>query len=256
MPCRKRGPPAPRPAGQREGCSRSAVGDRVADMGDADKGAKDTLTGDEVTARLTTDGLSDWRPVLGRLVSRFASGDFVTGLAFVTQVTDAAETADHHPDLDLRYPHVDVTLMSHDVGGITERDLRLAREISQIAASMNVAADPAARTLLEITIDTWDAEEIGPFWAAVLGGEFSDGEAVDPAGAVPSLWFQDTDRHDEPRQRFHLDVWVPVDVAEARVAAALAAGGTLVSDEQAPSFVVVADAQGNRACLCTSASRG
>jgi 4a-hydroxytetrahydrobiopterin dehydratase len=213
---------------------------------------RETLTGDQVTA----EGLADWRPVLGKVVSRFASGDFVTGLAFVTKVTEAAEAANHHPDVDLRYPHVDVTLMSHDVGGTTGRDLALAREISEIAAGMGISADPGARTLLELAIDTWDPAAIGPFWAAVLGGDVADGQVVDPSGAVPTLWFQDTDRHEVPRQRFHLDVWVPTDQARARIDAAVAAGGSVVSEAEAPSFVVLEDAQGNRACICTSASRG
>ncbi|GAA1478079.1 VOC family protein [Nocardioides aestuarii] len=193
--------------------------------------------------------------MLGRLVSRFRTGDFVSGLAFATRVTEAAEEANHHPDLDLRYPHVDVDLMSHDVRGTTARDLRLARRISEIAAELGAAADPGARTLVELSLDTWDAAEIGPFWAAVLGGDF-DGDVSDSSGQVPALWFQETDEHAEPRQRFHYDVWVPIDRAQARIDAALAAGGTLVSDEEAPSFVVLADAQGNKACICTSADRG
>lgn len=205
--------------------------------------AEDRLTGDQVAAL----DLHDWRPVLGALRTRFATGSFVAGLDFVTRVTEAAEEANHHPDVDLRYPHVDVALSSHDVGGMTQRDVDLARRISEIAADLGAAADPSVVTVVEIGLDTADEEQIRPFWAAVLGG--------DPDGAVPPMWFQDTDAHDPPRQRFHLDVWVAADQAGARIAAALAAGGTLVSDEEAPSFVVLADAQGNKACVCTSAAR-
>ena len=202
--------------------------------------AEDRLTGDQVAAL----GLHDWRPVLGALRTRFATGNFVTGLDFVTRVTEAAEEANHHPDVDLRYPHVDVALSSHDVGGMTQRDVDLARRISEIAADQGATADPSAVTVVEIGLDTADEEQIRPFWAAILGG------------AVAPLWFQDTEPHEPPRQRFHLDVWVAPDEGEPRIAAALAAGGTLVSDEHAPSHVVLADAQGNRACVCTSASRG
>lgn len=215
------------------------------------------MTGDQVAAET---GLEDWRPVLGRLVTRFRTGDFVSGLRLVTAVTDAAEQANHHPDVDLRYPHVDVDLTSHDVGGLTARDVRLARRVSEIAAGQGLAADPAARTLVELSLDTWDADEVGPFWAAVLAGDYADDQVTDPAGGVPVLWFQPCERpgadEPDPAQRFHWDVWVPVDQARARVDAALAAGGTLVSDDEAPSFVVLADPQGNKACVCTSASRG
>jgi 4a-hydroxytetrahydrobiopterin dehydratase len=72
---------------------------------------------------------------------------------------------------------------------------------------------------------------------------------------VPLLWFQHTDAHETPRQRFHLDLWVPHDVAEDRIAAAVAAGGRVVDDENAPSFVVLADPEGNRVCVCTCLDR-
>lgn len=204
--------------------------------------ADERLTGDQVAAL----GLDDWRPVRGALRTRFATGSFVTGLLFVTRISDAAEEANHHPDVDLRYPHVDIALSSHDVGGMTQRDVDLAHRISQIASDLGVAADPSAPTAVEIGLDTADEDQIRPFWEALLG---------DPAGAVPPIWFQDTEPHETPRQRFHLDVWVPVDQAGPRIEAALAAGGTLVSDEEAPSFVVLTDAQGNQACICTTASR-
>jgi 4a-hydroxytetrahydrobiopterin dehydratase len=61
---------------------------------------------------------------------------------------------------------------------------------------------------------------------------------------------QPTETHDEPRQRFHLDVHLPHDQAEARIAAALEAGGHLVTDVPAPSFWILADAEGNKACIC------
>lgn len=53
------------------------------------------------------------------------------------------------------------------------------------------------------------------------------------------------------RNRIHLDIDVPHDVATARIEAALAAGGTLLSDDAAPAFWVLADAEGNEACICT-----
>ncbi len=124
------------------------------------------------------------------------------------------------------------------------------------ARSVRQAGRDSARCILRDACRTAvpgdDADEIGPFWAAVLGADYAD----DQVSSDPSLWFQETEQHDVPRQRFHWDVWVPVDQARPRLEAALAAGGTLVTDEWAPSFWVVADAQGNKACICTSAARG
>ncbi len=99
---------------------------------------------------------------------------------------------------------------------------------------------------------------LGPFWAVLLTGSAESlhgDDVVDPGGRVPLLWFQDTDAHETPRQRFHVDLWVPHDVAEERIAAAVAAGGRVVDDSHKPSFVVLADPEGNKACVCTILGR-
>ncbi len=207
-----------------------------------------TLTGRQVHEA----GLEDWRLLLSALSARFKTGDFATGLRLVNAIGAAAETMNHHPDVDLRYTHVDVRLTSHDSGGVTERDLRLARTISELAAAESVGSAPAEVAAIEIALDTPDAERIQPFWAAVLGYTADDGSAVsDPTGALPALWFQDTDNDAADRQRFHLDLIVPPEVVQDRIAEAVEAGGTLVTDEHAPSFWVLADAEGNKVCLCT-----
>jgi 4a-hydroxytetrahydrobiopterin dehydratase len=219
-----------------------------------DKDPRKTLTFAEVEAA----GLGDWRQLFEALRTRFQTGGFNQGLELVTRIGALADAADHHPDVDLRYPHVNVTIVSHDVFGVTSRDIDLARAISAAAAELGIKADPTANAVVEIALDTWDHTEIKPFWAAVLGLVDSpeSGKAVyDPSGSQPTLWFQRTDRHDEPRQRFHLDIRVPPEVAEVRIAAALAAGGVLVSDARAPRFTVLADAQGNRVCVTTGLAR-
>ena len=213
-----------------------------------------TLSFTEVEAA----GLSDWRQLFSALHTRFRTRNFATGLALVNAIGSLAEAANHHPDLDLRYPHVNITLMSHDVFGLTSRDVDLARSISAAAAELDVEADPSATSVVEIALDTPDHQEIKPFWRAVLGLDDSpahDQELLDRSGSLPTLWFQSTTPHEEPRQRFHLDIRVPPEVAEVRIAAALAAGGVLVSDEQAPRFTVLADAQGNKACVTTGLDR-
>lgn len=204
-------------------------------------------------------GVGDWRWLVGRLHARFATGSFAAGLALVDRIGAAAEEADHHPDVDLRYRHVSVALSSHDVAGVTDRDLRLAARISDIAAELGIAAEPDRIRVLELALDTADHAAVVPFWRAVLGYDDSpvhgDREVVDPDGRLTTLWFQETDAHPTPRQRFHLDVVVAPEQAAGRIEAALAAGGTLVTDEFAPAFWVLADADGNKACVCTSEGR-
>ncbi len=139
---------------------------------------------------------------------------------------------------------------------MTQRDVDLARRVTEIAAEQAVDADPASITTIELALDTAHAATIAPVWAALLTGSTEArgrgtiGDDVrDATGRVPILWFQDTDEHETPRQRFHVDVWVPPEVAEQRIAAAVAAGGIVVDDSQAPSYTVVADQDGNKACV-------
>lgn len=211
---------------------------------------KRTLSGHDLEALL----LADWRILFSSLHARFETGDFATGLRLVDAIGAAADELDHHPDIDLTYPSVTVRLTSHDVGGVTSRDVELARRISDLAGSLGAKADPGSVSVVELGLDTWDHEEIKPFWAALLGYEPSETyeqELNDASGTRPTIWFQETDRHETPRQRWHLDIRVPPEVAEQRVRDAIGAGGTLVSDERAPTFWVLADPQGNQACVTT-----
>ncbi|GGD19709.1 4a-hydroxytetrahydrobiopterin dehydratase [Nocardioides daphniae] len=199
--------------------------------------------------------LADWRLLQGALHARFRTGTFAVGLELVNRIGALAEEMDHHPDLDLRYPHLNVRLLSHDAGGVTGRDVRLARKISHAASDLGINADPDALSVFDLALDTPDADRVRPFWAALLAAEDKGGDEVhDDSAAVPLLWFQASGAQ-EPRQRFHVDVTVPPEQAGARIEAALAAGGTLVSDADAPSFTVLADPDGNRACICTVLER-
>lgn len=199
-------------------------------------------------------GLTDWRDLAQGLHARFATGDFAAGLRLVEAVGAAAEEAGHHPDVTLQYPHVDIALISHDVGAITSRDIELAQRISDLAREQGVAAAPEALVQVELALDTADGAGIGPFWAALLHGttEALQGDDVVGDSRVPLLWFQGTEAHETPRQRFHLDVWLPVELAADRIRAAVEAGGTVVDDSAAPAFTVLADVEGNRACICTT----
>ena len=215
-------------------------------------------SGQQLLAALADEGLADWQVLPEGIRTRYLSGDFASGLELVNRVGAAAEEANHHPDLGLSYDYLDVRLISHDVGAVTDRDLRMARRISDLAAELGISADPAVPQVVELALDTSDKERIAPFWAALLTGDAGNvngPDVVDPSGQVPLLWFQDSDEHDVPHQRFHLDVWVPPAQADARIAAAVAAGGKIVDDAEAPSFTVLADADGNRACVCTVAGR-
>ena len=212
------------------------------------------LTFDELAA---LDGLDGWRVVLSHLVAHFRAGSFQAAAALAAAITVAADEADHHPDLDIRYPdRVRVALTTHDTGGLTTPDVDLARRISRLAASAGATAQPGSAQAVEVAIDTLDAERIRPFWAAVLNYREVDGVLVDPLQLGPPFWFQQLDEPRPGRGRFHIDVSVPHDEAVARIDAALAAGGRMVTDRFARSWWVLADADGNEACICTWQDRG
>lgn len=93
------------------------------------------------TEEIRDADLTDWRQLAGQLKARFKTGKFVTGLEFVNRIGAMAEAANHHPDITLTYPEVLVALVSHDAGGITSRDIDLARQISAVAAELGIGSD-------------------------------------------------------------------------------------------------------------------
>lgn len=208
----------------------------------------------EITAQefAEIDGVDGWRVILSGIQADFRTGSFPTAAMLVSNIADAAEALQHHPDIDIRYPdHVHVTITTHDTGRLSTLDVDLARAITQLAGLAGVSPATGVVQGVEIAIDTMDADRIRPFWAAVLGYRERDGTLVDPLRIGPSIWFQQMDEPRTDRDRFHIDVAVPHDLAEQRVAETIAAGGTLTSDDHAPSWWVLADPDGNEACVCT-----
>jgi len=197
-------------------------------------------------------GVEDWRVLFGGACTHFHTGSFAAGVALVDAIGRLADAANHHPDVDLRYEGVTVRLWTHDVDGLSERDIDLARQISAAARELGVPADPTAVQTVQVAIDALAGSEVRPFWRAVLGyQEVGDEDLVDPRGRGPSFWFQQMDAARPQRNRIHVDISVPHDQAEARIAAAIAAGGRLVTDQYAPKWSVLADAEGNEACVAT-----
>ena len=196
-------------------------------------------------------GVEDWRTIFGGgwACAYFRTGSFATGVEFVRAIGEVAAAANHHPDVDLRPEGVSVKLFTGS-GGLSEQDVAVARQISAAAAELGVPADPSSVQHVQVAIDALVAGDVQPFWAAVLGYEpFGEEDVLDPQRRGPTFWFQ---RMDEPRQqrnRFHIDVYLPHDQVEARIAAALAAGGRIVNDANAPGWWTLADAEGNEVDL-------
>ncbi|MFC7531475.1 VOC family protein [Actinoplanes sp. GCM10030250] len=208
-----------------------------------------------MTAQITAgqfhaaDGVEDWRSLYHLVSAHFPTGSLAEGIAFVDEIGRlAGEAEQQHLTIDLRGTGVTVSL--------TLRDISLARRISAAARKLDIPADPAAVQLVHVTLDALAGADVLPFWRAVLGyRQIGDDYLSDPARRGPGLGLQQMDAPRPQRNRMHLDVAVPHDQAEARVAAALAAGGRLVSDAHAPKWWILADSEGNEACVATWVGR-
>lgn len=219
---------------------------------------------DQITVRQfhETKGLEDWRVVGDGACAYFTTRSFAASLRLVQAIGELEGVDDHPPDIDIRVDGVTVRLLtiSDDYFGMTERDVEMARQISSVARDQGLSADPSAVQSVLVVPGAPDIAEIMPFWQAILGYErrpdSPEEDLVDPHNRGPAFWFE---QMEETRQdgggAVHIAVWLPHDQAEARVAAALAAGGRMVRDEFAPMWWTLADAAGNEADVSSPAGR-
>jgi 4a-hydroxytetrahydrobiopterin dehydratase len=224
-----------------------------------DEGQYRKLGRGEASAAVTGLG---WRYVLAEFRTEVLTGSLPLA-ADVAARAAAVPGADGHLRMDVRGDRVILSLQTAAVGWVTAEDVELARRISAVAEEFRlttrggVGEGSRSVQVLEIAIDALDAGAIRPFWKAVLGYADEAGHSgptdalVDPLGEGPAVWFQQMDAPRPQRNRIHLDVSVPHDEAEPRIRAALAAGGRVTYDAEAPAFWVLADAEGNEACVTT-----
>ena len=229
----------------------------------------DMLMGDEIADA----DLADWRKLAQGLHARYLIGDFGTGARFISAVGEAGDAVGHYPIVSMGAGHVDLKLITgdaiyreddgteHIVAWPTQQDVDLARRITEIAADQQLVADPAAVSQIELGLDTPHSATIAPVWAVLLTGNPAaqghgspSDEIRDATGRIPNLWFGGAEDGEAPRQRFHVEVYVAPEVAEQRVAAAVAAGGTVVDDTNSPGLTVIADQDGNTGILCVDTS--
>jgi len=200
-----------------------------------------------------------WRYLLGTLCASVPVGSLARAQEVaMAAIAASGQDGDGHLRIDLRADRVELSLQTRALDAVTGRDTQLAHRIAEVCP---VISSPSPVQMLELAIDALDIAAIRPFWKAVLactgvpGQDGPQDALADPAGQLPALWFQQMDAPRPQRNRIHFDITVAHDEAEARVAAALAAGGRLVNDSCARSFWVLADAEGNEVCVCTWTDR-
>jgi 4a-hydroxytetrahydrobiopterin dehydratase len=208
------------------------------------------------------EGAEDWRVLSEGGCAFFKTDSMAAAATFVQGIAALADVDAHNVDVDIRRDGVTVRLITLEEGymGMSQRDVELARQISALARDQGLAADPSALQTLLIVPGAPDITAVRPFWRAVLGYEpridSPDEDLVDPHRIGTPFWLE-TMR--EPRGdgggAIHVAVWLPYEQAQARVAAALAAGGHMVRDKYAPAWWTLADAAGNEADISTVETR-
>jgi 4a-hydroxytetrahydrobiopterin dehydratase len=227
-------------------------------------GDKEAHMNDQISPKQfhESEGVEDWRVIGDGACAYFPTGSFAASARLVQAISQLPGVEEHPPDADVRLDGVTVRLITYtdDYYGMSRRDIELARQISTAARDLGLSADPSAVQSLLVIPGAPVIAEVRPFWRAVLGYEprrdSPDEDLVDPRGRWPGFWFE---QMQEPRPdgggAIHVAVWVPHEQAEARIAAALAAGGRMVRDEFAPAWWTLADAAGNEADIATTTGR-
>jgi 4a-hydroxytetrahydrobiopterin dehydratase len=187
-------------------------------------------------------GTDDWRVLFQGAHAYFRVGSFSEAARFVAAIADAAEVVGHYPDVDVRPEGVTVRTASGEYGALRQRDVELARQVSAAARKLGIEADPSQVQVVGIAVAQNEGSDVGQFWAAALGyrslGPKED--VVDRHRRNPYVSFQSIRPPRPGRGRSHIDVSVPADQAEARVAAALEAGGRLADASHVPHWWTLA----------------
>lgn len=216
-------------------------------------------------ARPTRQQISDavdpagWCLVLGAIYAEALTPSLAEAAeAASLSVSAVGADGQGHLTVDIRADRAVLRLQSADVLWVTGRDIRLAHEVTAALAARGWPPTPAGVSVqaLEIAVDALDIPLVRPFWKAITRyadepGSELNAALIDPTGRGPAIWFQQMNGPRPQRNRIHIDVDVPHEAARSRIDAAIAAGGRLLSGDAAPAFWVLADPEGNEACICT-----
>jgi 4a-hydroxytetrahydrobiopterin dehydratase len=200
---------------------------------------------------LHADGVDDWVVLHGGAAAVFRVGSLTEAAGLAAAVADLPGIDGSGALLTLSAERLTVRL-TRGVFRLEERHVELARAVSEAARSHGAVADREAVHEVALAIAAKpDAVDVG-FWRAVLGyAPLAEDNAVDPLGHGSTVWMQDLDPDKPLRHAMHVDVSLAREQAEARVAAALAAGGSVVDDSEAPSNWILSDRAGNKVCVAS-----
>ena len=200
-------------------------------------------------AFLVAEGVGDWVVLHGGATTVYRVGSLSEAADLAVALAQVPGLEESGTLLTVAADHLTVRL-TRDIWQLEPRHVDLARAVSEVARSKGIAADRSAVQEVQFAIAAKpDAIDLG-FWRAVLGYRpRADDNAVDPLGNSSTVWMQPLDGAKPLRHAMHIDVSVARDQAAARLAAALAAGGRIVDESDAPNSWILADRSGNKVCI-------
>ena len=200
-------------------------------------------------AFLVAEGVDDWVVVHGGATAVFRVGSLGEAAGLAEAIARVPGLGESGALLTISTLGLTVRL-TRDVWQLEPLHVDLARAVSAVVRSRGFVADRRAVQEVQLAIAAKpDAIDVG-FWRAVLGYlPRSDDNGVDPLGHGSTVWMQELDAGRPLRHAMHVDVSVAREHAEARLAAALAAGGRIVDASGAPASWILADRAGNKVCI-------
>jgi 4a-hydroxytetrahydrobiopterin dehydratase len=197
---------------------------------------------------LSADGIDDWAILHGGPTAVFRVGSLQEAARLAAAV---AEVPGLEPRTLLTVASDRLTVkLTREMWGTEAKHVAVARAISAVARDHAATPDRTAVQEVQLAIAAKpEAIDLG-FWRAVLGyAPLHDDNCIDPLGQGSTAWMQDLDPSKPLRHAMHVDVSVARDHAEARMRAAVAAGGRVVDDSSAPGAWILADRSGNKVCI-------
>jgi 4a-hydroxytetrahydrobiopterin dehydratase len=198
---------------------------------------------------LGAEGGGDWVVLHGGAAAAYVVPSLAAAAGLAQAVADVPGLAESGALLTLSGDQLTVRL-ARGVFRLEREHTDLARAVSEVARAHGAVADRARVQEISFAVAARPDEIDVGFWRAVLGySALDDDNGVDPLGHGSAFWMQDLDPAKPLRHAMHVDVSVAREHAEARVAAALAAGGRIVHEFDVPPAWVLADRAGNRVCV-------
>jgi 4a-hydroxytetrahydrobiopterin dehydratase len=198
---------------------------------------------------LAAEGVGDWVVLHGGAAAVFVIPSLAAAVRLAEAVAGVPGFEESGALLTISDTRLSVRL-ARGVERIESHHVGLARGISEVAQQHGAVADRRAVQEVQIAVAARPGELDVGFWRAVLGyATLADDNGVDPLGHGSTFWMQDLDPDKPLRHAMHVDVSVAREYAEERLAAALAAGGRIVDESEAPATWILSDRAGNRVCI-------